>query len=216
MNWIKIIFCRMHLNFRVYFHRIALAIWWICFKKSLFIIKHKLVIMLSTLACLVFLLNYAYRSFEASSPPNTAEASKESEYEFVEADCSWQEAYDACIANGGHLVTMETDKEYQRVIALLEAKSSRKIIFYIGALRKDNDKEYHWITDDTHVLKGKNNWLEGEPSFQDANLEVDEHFVELFYSHESDRWVYNDIPDDPIKYVPNYKGKIGYICEYEK
>lgn len=208
-------FRRMRLNLRIYFHHIMLAIWWMGFRKSLFIIKHKPVIILSTFACLAFLLNYAYRSFEVSSLPNTAEVSK-SEYEFVEADCNWQEAYDACIANGGHLVSMETDEEYQRVIALLEAKSYRGILFYIGALRKDNDKEYHWITDDTNAINRVDNWLEGEPSFRDVNLEVDEHFVELFYSYESEKWVYNDIPDDPIKYVPNYKGKIGYICEYEK
>ena len=35
-----------------------------------------------------------------------------------------------------------------------------------------------------------------------------------YYSAEK-RWVINDVPNELTKVLPEFKGRIGYICEYE-
>ena len=55
--------------------------------------------------------------------------------------------------------------------------------------------------------------MTGEPSFSDKDTQ--ENCLDIFYYQKEDRWVWNDVPDDILKTVPEYAGKLGYICEYE-
>ena len=138
---------------------------------------------------------------------------------------TWDEAYKACIQDGGHLVTFETQEEFDYVVDELSCMDDlQKNIFFIGGRRKSTSQEYHWV-DEENDLTGdllnsadswnKGCWLHDEPSFRDETLGVDETVLEMFYYKDIGKWVWNDVPNDLLSVMPSYKGKIGYICEYE-
>ena len=55
------------------------------------------------------------------------------------------------------------------------------------------------------------------PSYSDKlpdGTEIDEEYVEYFYRKSEDKFYMNDIPNDVIGNYPSYKGRMGYICEY--
>ena len=39
--------------------------------------------------------------------------------------------------------------------------------------------------------------------------------MNMFYMKKTDKWVWNDAPDDVLEVASFYSGTIGYICEYE-
>lgn len=137
---------------------------------------------------------------------------------------TWEDAYKECIQNNAHLVTFETQEEFQYVTEQLTNKGYQNYIFYIGGRRDMDSQQYYWI-DKNNNLTGDalNNveswtsecWLTGEPSFRDEGLNLDEHVMCMFYKEDIGRWVWNDIPNDLVSAIPAYDGKIGIIYEYE-
>ena len=141
------------------------------------------------------------------------EEKSEPTYEIFYENCTWQEAFDRCVEMGGKLVTFETEEEYQKVLSRLDINK----IYYIGAGRAENSTSYCWVNADRtlsgETLNGSSHWLDGEPSLSEGD--VGEYYVNLFYLKKQGKWVWNDIPNDTIAVAPNYKDKIGYICEFE-
>lgn len=137
------------------------------------------------------------------------------DYQVIEADCTWLDAYDRCIESGGHLVTFETDDEYDYVKDLL-SNNSKGTVYYIGG-KYDNDG-YYWIVPDNKstgdILDGQEYWLPGEPSYVDENG-IKEEYMCMLYIKSDDKWGWNDIPNDVISVAANYKGILGYVCEFE-
>lgn len=137
---------------------------------------------------------------------------------------TWEDAYKECIQNNAHLVTFETQEEFDYVTEQLTSKEYQDYIFYIGGRRDMNSQQYYWI-DKNNNLTGDvlNNveswtsgcWLTGEPSFRDESLGLEEHVMSMFYKKDIGSWVWNDIPNDLAAAVPAYDGKIGIIYEYE-
>lgn len=206
---ILIFFKYLQLPFGVFMHKIKLWIYWSCFRSSLFFIKHKTIILVFGIIGIVCFAQYLHLSAKVKE-----DQVKPSSYEFVITNCSWQEAYNACIANGGHLVTIETEAEFQKIVELINANISTEFMFYIGASRSTNSNEYFWIVSNQNSINISPHWLSGEPSFKDFDLNVEEYYVQLLYSYNLQEWVYNDVPNDLLTCVPAYSGKIGYICEY--
>ncbi len=141
------------------------------------------------------------------------EEESEPTYEIFYENCTWQEAFDRCVEMGGTLITFETEEEYQNVLSRLDTKK----IYYIGAGRAENSSSYYWVNSDRtlsgETLDGSSHWLDGEPSLSEGD--VGEYYVNLFYLKKQGKWVWNDIPNDTIAAAPNYKDKIGYICEFQ-
>ena len=137
---------------------------------------------------------------------------------------TWEDAYKECIQNNAHLVTFETQEEFDYVTEQLTSKGYQNYIFYIGGRRDMDSQQYYWI-DKNNSLTGEvlNNaeswtsrcWLAGEPSFRDESLGLEEHVMSMFYKKDIGSWVWNDIPNDLATAVPAYDGKIGIIYEYE-
>lgn len=137
---------------------------------------------------------------------------------------TWEDAYRVCIQeDNAHLVTFETQEEFDYVTEQLTNMGCQNYIFYIGGRRDMNSQQYYWVDTDNNLTGDMLNnaeswtagcWLMGEPSFRNENLDLEEYVMSLFYKKDIGRWVWKDVPDD-LTVFPAYRRKIGYICEYE-
>ena len=159
---------------------------------------------------------------ESLEPTETFSDDGVNTYELIVGDVTWTEAYENCISRGGHLVRITTDEEYQTVLQQIYSEDKANIKFWIAGSRGDDD-EYHWIYEDggqseeviNYEDKYKSYWLENEPSFYDESTQSEENRMNMFYMKKTDKWVWNDVPDDVLEVASFYSGTIGYICEYE-
>lgn len=145
-------------------------------------------------------------------------------YEVVIKDCTWQQAFDESLEAGGHLVTIETEKEYKKLVSLLSEADFDKIRLYISAARDDNSDKYYWIDKDMYfvgeALNGeksyaRNVWKSGNPSMVNSeNTSIVENRVELQHT-ASFQWDYNDVANNILDADPGWAGRIGYIIEYD-
>ena len=147
------------------------------------------------------------------------------EYIICKEDCTWLEAFEYCKERGGYLVRINSQKELKHIRELIKEKGYEKIQFYIGMRRDPNQKEYY-LVDENNELVGQrmdngytewceNVWLEGEPTYRDEVLKIEETCVSLFRYSKTGKWVFNDVPEDLIVALSTNKGKVGYICEIE-
>lgn len=136
-------------------------------------------------------------------------------YSVILDDCTWDEAYQFCESEGGHLVTFEDDEEYRYVASLLNENQNG--YYFIGGVGVNG--QYYWITPDNtydsdNPCTVRYEWMLGEPSYADGDTQ--ENRMVILYRESEGRWVWNDVPADILEEVPHYTGRVGYICEYEK
>ncbi len=144
-------------------------------------------------------------------------------YELLVGDVTWTQAYEDCIARGGHLVRINSEEEYQAILQQIRQEDKNNIKFWLGGRREADSHEYRWAYEDgshgDEVLnqdeKYASYWLSGEPSYEDTAVGSQEMHMNMFYIKKEDRWVWNDAPDDLLAVVNAYAGTVGYICEYE-
>lgn len=146
-------------------------------------------------------------------------------YEYVVKDCTWNEAFRESIAKGGYLAHLNSEEEYNYVLGQIHEKGLDDIHFYLGARRDSEPGDYFWADEDNE-LYGKplnssaawcsEKWLNGEPSYEDPGLGIDEAYLNMFYMSTLGRFVWGDGPDDIPSAVPAFSGKVGYIVEYEE
>lgn len=175
-----------------------------------------------------------YGNFEAISGKYTANEMKEKllrlsdDNEFIEKkgyeisieDCTWEEAFDKCIRQGGHLACFESPEEWQNMQEILKIEGITNISLYIGGRRNRDSNNYRWINADgepgEEIINSstyKAFWLDGEPSFEGSGIE--ECYMNIIYQKKADSWYFNDIPNDVINVSDSFSGTIGYICEYD-
>ena len=143
-------------------------------------------------------------------------------YEFVVEDVTWEQAFENCQSKGGYLARINSEEEYQYILNELNSQQLQNVQFFIGGRRDTDSEAYYWV-DENNLLYGEqinvdsywvaNEWLDGEPSFRDGDIE--EQYLDLLYHKNSGRWTWNDAPNDILSVVPEFSGRIGYICEYE-
>ncbi len=142
------------------------------------------------------------------------------QYEFFFDDVTWYEAYEACISGGGHLLTIETEEEYEILTSQLIEQGLTDKIFWIGGMRLFGSQDYYWIDENGTIgsvilneeAAYEDYWLDGEPSYSSEGVE--EQFLMLFYRKDPGKWFWNDAPEDLLSVSDYYAGRIGYICEY--
>ena len=141
-------------------------------------------------------------------------------YEFVISNCSWQEAQSAAKARGGYLVNFNTLQEYTSVLTQIEAQGYHDVHFRIGGMRSEDSREYYWVDADGAFYGECLNasgawclaqWQEGEPNFEWES--VKEEYMEIYFSEDENRWVWNDVKNQLT--FPKDPEKIGYIVEYD-
>ena len=132
-------------------------------------------------------------------------------YTFHDTDVTWMQAETACLNMNAHLVTMETNKEWETVKKLIKEKvgdSLAKQHWFIG-LRKLNDA-WTWIEPDG-VTRGTvavtdSRWQTDEPS-NDFN----EPCAEIQSYYRKQRGHFNNVL---CTKKPSDSQHRGYICEH--
>ena len=80
-------------------------------------------------------------------------------------------------------------------------------------IRKNENGELYGEPLNSSAFWGNDLWLENEPSFQDGD--VTEDAMAILYMKSANRWVLNDVANNPLETESYLSGKIAYICEYE-
>ena len=137
--------------------------------------------------------------------PAQPEQPKESRYELIVSDVSWQSARDSAANAGGHLVVINDEAEYRRVLELVKQQDISYV--WLGCRRVDG--EMTWLNDASVSYWP---WISGEPSYFDGDVAEDY----LMLSLVNGNWGYNDNRNDPAgDYPAFYSGRIAYIIEFE-
>ena len=144
-------------------------------------------------------------------------------YRFVKDDCTWKEAFQKAKEAGGYLVNINSKKEYSYLVSEIERLGYEKTMFKIGGRRDLSSKDYYWVDRQDQKYGDKLNsssswasdsWYKTEPSYTDTvdGKKIDEPYLE-FYKIDG-KWQWFDVPDNIVKVVPNYSGRLGYIIEF--
>ena len=141
-------------------------------------------------------------------------ASHTSRYEVIKADISWEDANRECINKGGHLATITSYEEEQKIIAVAESSGINRL--WIGGYTtndQNNNAVGHWVMGEPFVYQ---NWYSAdEPSRFDSDNAAE--FYLMLWKIDG-RWSWNDQRNDLInsQFSATYKGKMGYVIEYEE
>ncbi|MFM8983901.1 MAG: flagellin, partial [Spartobacteria bacterium] len=123
----------------------------------------------------------------------------EDDYSVISGSFTWQQAKADAIARGGHLVTITSAEEWQRVLLKAPASDSRNL--WIGATDENTEGQWEWVTGEPWSYS---NWASGEPN--DAWWLGGED-----YGHKYANTPYwNDLPNNPSLFGLSVD---GYILE---
>lgn len=123
------------------------------------------------------------------------------DYSVFQEDFTWTEAAEYCESLGGHLVTITSLEEQEKVEDIIDSNTMKVVM--LGSNDFTDDGSYQWTNGEEFIYS---RWLTGEPN-NENNVE---HYLYLYYVDEV--WQWNDAPNDVIEY---YSGKIAFVCEWE-
>lgn len=153
-----------------------------------------------------------------------APAASNGKYMIVVDDVSYMDAMKDCKERGGHLLIIDDYDEYAKVVKFIYDNTADNCIFYLGGMRDDKSKEYHWVDAKGDIASSTvlNNvssysagaWAENEPGFTD-NHDNEELYMAMYYNSGEGRWVWCDVVNDLPGNANTYMGRTAYICEFE-
>lgn len=123
-------------------------------------------------------------------------------YEIIYDDlANWNQAKEVCETLGGHLVTINSKAEEEKIINMLNETDLAAI--WIGGTDVDLHGTYQWLTGEPMDYT---NWPNGEPNMNsDLN-----HYMVLYKI--AGEWLWKSSRIDTNTY---YNDKMGYIIEWE-
>jgi hypothetical protein len=133
-------------------------------------------------------------------------------YTFHDVDSTWNEAKKACRDVGGHLVTMETTDEWNKVKGFIAEKvknSGSYTHWYIG-LRKESGT-WKWTeagSPGVAVASDDSRWQSGQPSSTASEVCAE---INSFYRKQYGH--FNNVMCDRKDAGRGIYAKRGYICE---
>ena len=122
------------------------------------------------------------------------EPNGEHQYQIFYDKLTWEEAKAACEAKGGHLATITSEEEQQK----LNSYNGGNHNLWIGGY-KNAEGQWCWVTGEPWEYE---NWGDGEPN-NSSNVVADENCVAMW----PEKW--NDLANS------NTYEQSGYICEWE-
>jgi len=136
-----------------------------------------------------------------------------SRYELIQADISWTEANEECIRKGGHLVTVTSQDEMNKVCRMAEDAGIDFVWMGGNTSVRGNTAFGHWVTGEPFDFTA---WYPGEPSRNDRDG-TPEMYIELWRLKSDGEWSWNDERDRPFEdnEMQYMRGRMGYVCEYE-
>jgi hypothetical protein len=138
---------------------------------------------------------------ETTAPPEETEDPE---------DVTWTQAKDLCDQRGGHLATVRNEDEFKEIVKLAETHGAQFV--WLGAYRAENS-QWYYVTGDTLDFAV---WDASEPSAVDSDGTREDYLL-LWFRPAVGYWSYNDTRNDPISVVPRtYRGKIAYICQFDR
>ena len=145
-------------------------------------------------------------------------------YEFIQSDVTWEEADALCKEKGGYLASITSQEEFDHIEAQLLEKGMTDMVFWVGAYTEYKNERYYgkyWleqgqepygVLDYFNVLHYLwNDWYSPYNITTTAKKDA----VYLFYDPAEERCYLQSMPNNPADWGFEYKGTIGYICEYE-
>lgn len=142
-------------------------------------------------AAQIFTIDYV------SLTPNKTLEYNNHKYEFYNNNTTWYQAYRTCERMGGHLVTVTSDAEREKILEMTQDYSGR---VWIGATI-DGSKNWYWINSEPYVENSF--WADGEPNNSGGNELVAEMDIS-----GANKGQWNDIS--------GYKSIVeGFVCEYD-
>lgn len=127
------------------------------------------------------------RKSKSVAPPQSVEFENH-RYLFVADKTTWFEARDRCLAEGGHLVSITSEREMEFVNRLVGSEGA-----WTGASDAKREGEWHWITGEPFQYT---HWYQGEP-----NNIGNQHSL---FIKENGQW--DDVNSD-------YRA--GFVCEWD-
>ncbi|MDO4553418.1 MAG: protein kinase [Bacillota bacterium] len=126
----------------------------------------------------------------------------DSRYEVVRGNMSWEDANIYCTARGGHLASITSRSEEEKIIALLEEEGLSAV--WLGANNRNSARGFEWVTGERFSYAA---WGLNEPNDTDGV----EHYLMLM--KRDGVWVWNDSRDDGLD---NFiQEQVGFVCEWD-
>lgn len=154
-------------------------------------------------------------------------------YEFLQGNVTWAEADALCKEKGGYLASITSQEEFDHIEAQLLEAGMTDLVFWVGAYTEykvvwwdpesGNERYYgtYWleqgqepygVLDYFDVLYYL--WAEWRSPY-DMTTTAKKDAACLFYDPGEERCYLQSMPNNPADWGFEYKGTIGYICEYE-
>ncbi len=135
-----------------------------------------------------------------------------SRYELVKEALTWEEAARRCQEMGGHLATITSRDEMDKIISLAEANDV-KYIWLGGYTSYDSYGNVfgHWVTGEDFSFQA---WSAKEPSRVDLDG-MPEWYIMLWNIEAFGGWCWNDQRNDPLSVAAQMAPNMGFVCEFE-
>lgn len=144
-------------------------------------------------------------------------------YELIRTDITWDQAFEAAQKAGGYLTVVTGEDECETIRELIEDENLKDSLFYVSYINGKNGEEDKWIysdkTEETadFILHQNCQYGDSEYSLDNGELNFRDGDVGIikYSSSDSDIYLYL-VPKDLLAYAEQYKGRIGYIIEYDE
>lgn len=140
---------------------------------------------------------------EEDKPKENTEKKKYTHnYKLIQSNLNWEEAKAYCESLGGHLATITSKEEEEKVLAIVNSSDVK--VLWLGANDLNSTGNFKWVNGDDFSYY---NWAVNEPNNEGGV----EHYLVLYKIEEN--WLWNDGPINTNEY---YKAEnIGFVCEWE-
>ncbi|SCW99662.1 hypothetical protein SAMN02910339_00014 [Lachnospiraceae bacterium YSD2013] len=144
-------------------------------------------------------------------------------YELIRTDITWDQAFEAAQKADGYLAVVTGEDEYETIREQIEDENLKDSLFYVSYINGKNGEENKWIysdkTEETADFILHQNCQYGDSEYSvdngELNFRDDDVGIIKYSSSDSDIYLYL-VPKDLLAYAEKYKGRIGYIIEYDE